>query len=142
MSAVLAESVRIPQSSRHLAVTHTQATRPHLRLVHDADADAAPPVHVGRLSRRGEIVVRVLAGVLAVALAVLVGAGVGLVLRPAAPIATDVTTVETGDSLWSVAAAVAAPGQDPREVVAEIVQLNDLTSDVVVPGQRLLVPLP
>lgn len=140
MSAVLAESVRIPQSSRRPAVTHTQATRPHLRLVHDADA--APPVHVGRLSRRGEIVVRVLAGVLAVALAVLVGAGVGLVLRPAAPIATDVTTVETGDSLWSVAAAVAAPGQDPREVVAEIVQLNDLTSDVVVPGQRLLVPLP
>jgi LysM repeat protein len=48
-------------------------------------------------------------------------------------------TVQSGDSLWEIAHA-AAPGRDPRDVVADIVQLNNLDSATVDPGQQLFVP--
>jgi LysM repeat protein len=48
-------------------------------------------------------------------------------------------TVESGDSLWSVAERV-APNADPRDVIADIVSLNGLDSAVVSPGQQLAVP--
>ncbi|WP_240690201.1 LysM peptidoglycan-binding domain-containing protein [Arthrobacter sp. PAMC25564] len=48
-------------------------------------------------------------------------------------------TVQSGESLWAIAAAV-APGRDPRDVVADIVQLNNLDAARVFPGQRLFVP--
>lgn len=50
-------------------------------------------------------------------------------------------TVLQGDSLWSIAGA-ADPHRDVREVVAEIVVLNDLGTGVVHAGQRLFVPMP
>ena len=48
-------------------------------------------------------------------------------------------TVQPGDSLWGIAGAV-APERDPRDVVADIVQLNNLAAARVVPGQQLFVP--
>ncbi len=48
-------------------------------------------------------------------------------------------TVESGESLWQVAQAV-APTADPRDVVANILSLNDLSSGEVQPGQRLAIP--
>lgn len=48
-------------------------------------------------------------------------------------------TVQPGDSLWAIAATV-APGRDARDVVADIVQLNNLAVARVVPGQQLFVP--
>lgn len=48
-------------------------------------------------------------------------------------------TVRPGDSLWSVAGRV-APRSDPRDVVQAVVDLNQLTSTAVTPGQRLAVP--
>jgi hypothetical protein len=32
------------------------------------------------------------------------------------------------------------PGRDPRDVIADIVQLNDLDGGRVMPGQQLFVP--
>lgn len=49
-------------------------------------------------------------------------------------------TVLQGESLWSIASA-ADPSRDVREVVSEIVVLNDLSSGVVQAGQRLYVPI-
>lgn len=49
-------------------------------------------------------------------------------------------TVLQGESLWTIASA-ADPSRDVREVVSEIVVLNDLGSGVVQAGQRLYVPI-
>lgn len=47
--------------------------------------------------------------------------------------------VQPGDTLWSIAAAV-APTRDPRQVVFDLRQRNQLASVVVVPGQVLQLP--
>ncbi|MGI5274590.1 LysM peptidoglycan-binding domain-containing protein [Nonomuraea sp. CA-218870] len=48
--------------------------------------------------------------------------------------------VREGDTLWSVAAAVAHPGEDPAAVVREIRRLNGLTGSLLRSGTRLYVP--
>lgn len=115
----------------------------HLRLVVDNTVPA--PVHPAdrlRLTARGRLAVRTLAGVVAVALALLVGAGIGLLVRPAPSEVGSVVTVEAGDTLWAVAEAVASPDDDLRDVVSAIVALNGLKGEILVPGQRLTVPAP
>lgn len=49
-------------------------------------------------------------------------------------------TVAQGQSLWSIASEHAAPGTDVREVIAQIIALNDLPSSGVHVGQQLLLP--
>jgi LysM repeat protein len=51
-----------------------------------------------------------------------------------------VYTVEAGDTLWEIAAARTADGEDVRRTVMEIKAYNGLTSSLIVPGQELLVP--
>lgn len=48
-------------------------------------------------------------------------------------------SVHAGDTLWKIAAEL-APNEDPRDFIAELVELNQLTSASVTPGQQLLVP--
>lgn len=50
-------------------------------------------------------------------------------------------TVLQGESLWSIAAA-SNPHRNIREVVLEIVALNELGTGVVQAGQQLFVPIP
>lgn len=52
---------------------------------------------------------------------------------------TVTVTVQPGESLWAIAEAV-APERDPRDVVSDIVQLNNLEAARVVPGQALFIP--
>lgn len=47
--------------------------------------------------------------------------------------------VQPGQSLWTIAAA-SVPNRDTRDVIAEIVQLNNLDGGRVLPGQQLFVP--
>ncbi len=47
-------------------------------------------------------------------------------------------SVQPGDTLWSIADA--QTGGDPRDLVAQIRQLNDLSSTMLQPGQTLLLP--
>jgi hypothetical protein len=47
-------------------------------------------------------------------------------------------TVESGETLWSLAEEL-APTKDPRDVIAEIVSLNQLHSELQ-PGQRIALP--
>ncbi|MHC8607316.1 MULTISPECIES: LysM peptidoglycan-binding domain-containing protein [Paenarthrobacter] len=54
------------------------------------------------------------------------------------PVAVSVT-VQPGQSLWGIAGA-AAPERDPRDVIAEIIELNDLRGGRIQPGQQLFVP--
>lgn len=48
-------------------------------------------------------------------------------------------TVAAGDTLWTIAERV-APDENPWSVIDEITALNGLTSNVIVPGQVLVVP--
>ncbi len=99
---------------------------------------SAPAV---RLTRRGRtLLVLLLAGLLLAAFSL------GSQATQAADLAADGTrpqlqqvTVQPGESLWSVAQRI-APGNDPREVVAQIRRLNDLSSSTILVGQHLLLP--
>ncbi|WP_104195272.1 LysM peptidoglycan-binding domain-containing protein [Cryobacterium sp. M25] len=97
-----------------------------------------------RLTRRGRVVFTSLAALplVAVALAVALNGGIAAAENSTvARVATafDYVTIKSGQSLWQLAETI-APTSDPREVIAEIVSLNQLPSDSVQPGQRLALP--
>ncbi|WP_246848791.1 MULTISPECIES: LysM peptidoglycan-binding domain-containing protein [unclassified Pseudarthrobacter] len=101
-----------------------------------------PPL---RLTRRGRIV---LIGIPLVILAAILLSLAGFLNAPAkaADSAADLSltptvsvTVQAGQSLWAIASTV-APERDPRDVIADIAQLNNLSAGGVVPGQQLFVP--
>jgi LysM repeat protein len=48
-------------------------------------------------------------------------------------------TVEAGQSLWQLADQL-APNADPRDVIAQLIQLNRLESADVFAGQELAIP--
>ncbi|MFC7848590.1 LysM peptidoglycan-binding domain-containing protein [Arthrobacter sp. NPDC057388] len=98
-----------------------------------------------RLTRRGRIV---LIGLPLILLAALILSLAGLLNSPAkaadnagglAVTPTVTVTVQPGESLWAIAGKV-DPERDPRDVIADIVQLNDLQAGKVMPGQQLFVP--
>ena len=132
------------------AFSASQDSRPqfvsvqHLTAVPDvlARKESLPPL---RLTRRGRVV---LIGIPLVLLAALLFLLVGFFNAPAkaADSAADLSltptvsvTVQSGQSLWGIAAEV-SPERDPRDVIADIVQLNNLTAGTVLPGQQLFVP--
>ena len=51
----------------------------------------------------------------------------------------EYVTVVAGQSLWAVASEI-APTADPRDVVAEILSFNGMSSAELFPGQRLALP--
>jgi len=94
-----------------------------------------------RITRRGRAVLTLLIAIpLAIGGAV---AGIGAVGAAAGSHSNAATfqyvTVEPGESLWQVAEGV-APKADPREVIADILRLNNLSSGDVQAGQRLAIP--
>jgi Tfp pilus assembly protein FimV len=92
-----------------------------------------------RLTRRGRVLlVLLLAGLLLAAFSL--GQQATQAAGPAsAEPAVEQTTVQPGESLWSVAQRI-APDNDPREVIAQIRRLNDLQSVNLRVGQQLLLP--
>lgn len=49
--------------------------------------------------------------------------------------------VVPGETLWALAAGVAAPGEDLRDVVRDIEQLNGMSSVALIAGQEILLPV-
>ncbi len=108
-----------------------------------ASAPVRPPHARGsalRLTRRGRGVV--LAAFLVAALALVVfafsDAATGSGER-GAPVPVRIVQVEAGDTLWSIATR-AAPGEDPRDLIDEIEELNGLDGSLRV-GSEIAVPL-
>lgn len=97
-----------------------------------------------RLTVRGRRVLAFLASVpavVALSLAIVSGGGALASGEGGAPAGTFAeVTVMPGDSLWSIAQAL-APEADPRDVVDAIIRLNALPSGSLVAGQSLAVPL-
>lgn len=57
---------------------------------------------------------------------------------PAVPVVTYV--VAPGETLWQIAGGLASPGEDVRDVVAELVELNELPGAGLQAGQQILLP--
>lgn len=96
-----------------------------------------------RLTRRGRTVFTTLAAVPLVlgAIGVALNGGMAAAGDSAAGtgVSFDYVTIQAGQSLWQLAETI-APAQDPRDVIADIVHLNQLSSEAVQPGQRLALP--
>lgn len=92
-----------------------------------------------RLTRRGRLVLTgiFLAGVL-LGMAVF-GGWATASLTAGTPEPVDVVEVQSGDTLYGLAADVAAPGE-VREMVYRIQELNSLPGAQISEGQRLAVP--
>ncbi|MEJ5915480.1 LysM peptidoglycan-binding domain-containing protein [Pseudokineococcus sp. 1T1Z-3] len=115
------------------------------RCVTPRPASAEAPL---RLTSRGRLVAA--AAVLLLVTATALGASRGAQLAatvpassvavPAAGTSAGAVVVEAGDTLWAIAAGLAAPGEDVRDVVTQLQTLNGLTSSDLAVGQRLLLP--
>lgn len=90
-----------------------------------------------RLTRRGRVVVWLLA--LVAAAGILLGGGRALAGEPVSPAPLGTVTVQSGQTLWQIASDVALPGEDVRDVVAEIKEVNGLATADIQAGQQLYV---
>ncbi|WP_134767176.1 LysM peptidoglycan-binding domain-containing protein [Nocardioides sp. 1609] len=100
-------------------------------------APAAARLPDYRLTRRGRLAVLVLA------LLVLAAVGVafaGNSMATAEREATETIVVAPGETLWSIASDV-SDGDDVRDTMDHLVQLNDLADVSLDAGQRLEVPV-
>jgi LysM repeat protein len=91
-----------------------------------------------RLTRRGRLVI-LSALVALLCVAFLAGRSGAQAATEGAPKPYASTTVQPGETLWSLAKRV-APGHDPRATVEQIQRLNHLTTGTVRAGQQLLLP--
>jgi hypothetical protein len=95
-----------------------------------------------RITARGRKVLAVLVAlpvVSALTAVALFGGGSAIATGGGASTEFDYITVTGGQSLWGIAETI-APEADPRDVIAEIMSLNQLTESSVQPGQRIAVP--
>lgn len=57
------------------------------------------------------------------------------------PVTVTTHVVQPGDTLWTIAADLAEPGEDVRAVISEVRRFNDLESSALSIGQVLSIPL-
>ncbi|NJC21974.1 LysM repeat protein [Arthrobacter pigmenti] len=100
-----------------------------------------PRVH---LTRRGWLVLVAVPLALVAAAAMILAASLTSQAKAAGSAGGVTETVQVdvavGQTLWGLAAEY-APDRDPREVVAEIAELNALTTSTVQAGQALHIPV-
>jgi ABC-type transport system involved in cytochrome c biogenesis permease component len=92
-----------------------------------------------RMTKRGRAVLLSIVATPVVIAALLFGinAGGATATNSSTPLAR--VTVVGGETLWSLAKQV-APNADPRDVVADIMSVNRLTSADIQPGEQLAIP--
>ena len=133
---VSAGLVRRPRAARKPAASAQPRVVPVVPVV-----PVAPARPAARLTRRGRLLVTGLTLLLLVAAAVVLTGGLPATAGTDRP--TEVTalrvTVAPGETLWQIAERV-APGTDPRETVARILDLNGLQTSQVQVGTALLLP--
>ncbi|MFJ3403861.1 LysM peptidoglycan-binding domain-containing protein [Promicromonospora sp. NPDC090134] len=91
-----------------------------------------------RLTRRGRVVL-VLLAMLVVAPMATWGA-TAVASSPGEPTEVRVHAVQPGETLWGFAEQIAEPGEDVRQAVARLQDLNEMTSGTVRVGELLLLP--
>jgi hypothetical protein len=91
-----------------------------------------------RLTRRGRLVTVLLA--LAVAVPTGVFGAQAVAGTPAEAVEVQLHTVAPGETLWQFARNLAAPGQDLREVVRDLRELNGMETSALRAGQVVAIP--
>ncbi|WP_166871204.1 hypothetical protein [Salinibacterium sp. ZJ450] len=94
-----------------------------------------------RLTRRGRVVFTALASLPLVvgALVVSLNGGGAVATTDASIPSFEYVTVGAGESLWGLAESL-APSADPRDVITDILSLNQLSIGDVHPGVQLALP--
>lgn len=103
---------------------------------------SARPTTRLRLTARGRAVMLGLASVplaIGIAFAALSGGSAVASGADAPAVSVETVTVMPGDTLWSIASAV-APEVDPRDVIGEISRMNLLHGGELQIGQELAIP--
>jgi len=121
-----------------IAVPHTAVRAVPARSAAVRPAAPAPRL---RLTRRGRVVLGGLAVVPVLLVGLLLGVGAPGAVAEGEPSADthSYVSVAPGQTLWQLAESL-VPGADPREVIADIMDLNRLESASVAAGQRLAIP--
>lgn len=92
-----------------------------------------------RLTRRGRLALVLLSVLLG--LAVWSVSAKAFASEPGGGVEVQTVTVQPGETLWRLAAGVAESGEDVRDVVQEIQELNGMESAAVRAGEQLLLPV-
>ncbi len=103
-------------------------------------AGAAAPTSAGpmRLTRRGRVVLSLLATLLALG-AIFGGKAVADGPEQALEVRSHV--IQPGETWWSLASDAALPGEDVRDVVRELIDLNGRSSAGLTAGQSVVLPV-
>jgi hypothetical protein len=97
---------------------------------------AQPRLH---LTRRGRAVFTALAAIPVVVGVMIVALNGGGATATSSSGELELVTLQAGQSLWQLAEEI-APENDPRDVVSDIIAVNDLRSGSVQAGQRIALP--
>ncbi len=92
-----------------------------------------------RITRRGRVVLGLALALPVMALSVFLASSGALAESDAASDDFEYMTVLSGDTLWSIATMI-SPHEDPRDVVAKIISLNQLETASLRPGQDIALP--
>ena len=92
-----------------------------------------------RITRRGRVVLAALFAIPVVTVSLLVTSPGALAESTASSNNFDYVTVVSGDTLWAIAEMIDPTG-DPRDMLGELMALNQLTSANLSPGQELAIP--
>jgi len=92
-----------------------------------------------RITRRGRVVLGLALALPVMALSVFLASSGALAESDAASNDFEYMTVLSGDTLWSIATMI-SPHEVPRDVVANIISLNQLETASSLPGQEIGLP--
>jgi hypothetical protein len=108
----------------------------------EPSARVAPKLHRARAARRRRLrgLTRFVVFVLVVVIAVWVSVRVAVAVPDAGALDGRQYTVRAGDTLWSIALVNYGHERDPRRVVYEIEQKNQMQSSTLCEGQRIVLP--
>jgi LysM repeat protein len=104
-----------------------------------ADRSYAHRSHL-RMTARGRAVLLTVVATPLVVAALALGINAGSAVGTSSSTPLSKVTVVSGETLWGVAEQV-APRSDPRDVIADIMSVNQLTSANIEPGEQLLIPV-
>lgn len=84
---------------------------------------------------RGGLIAIVLAGLAAIAPGAIAGD------EPGSAAAFDTYTVAQGETLWSIASALTAPGEQVRETLTELKEINAMSGSSLRAGEQIAIPV-
>ncbi len=134
------QRTRFPEKGKSMTTviaSRSALTAPHLRLTARGRA-VFTILMVAVVS--SVVAVGILGGASATASNALGAVTGGSSLASTGPQSFEYLQIEPGQSLWEVAQSI-APSADPRDVIYDIVTLNQLPSAEVQPGLQLAIPL-